>query len=129
MRKSLSILVLIFLLAACTSAPTSAATTPAAKEPQVQPSPASTEYTSGTLWLRLSSPQDGAVVNQPVINVTGQAPADTVISLNDDIILVPADGIFSTPVTLDEGPNILELVASNIDGDEIDLVLTVVYEK
>ena len=64
-----------------------------------------------------------------MINVTGQAPADTVISVNDDIILVPADGNFSIPVTLDEGPNVLELAASNTGGDEIDLVLTVVYEK
>ncbi len=129
MRKSFLLIVLLFLLAACTSAPTSTQTQPAAAESPVQPSPTSTEYTSGSLWLRLSSPQDGDVVAQPVINVTGQAPAETVISLNDDILVVPADGNFSIPVTLDEGPNVLELVASNIDGDEIDLVLTVVYEK
>ncbi len=129
MRKSFLLIVLLFLLAACTSAPTSTQTLPAAAESPVQPSPASTEYTSGSLWLRLSSPQDGDVVAQPVINVTGQAPAETVISLNDDILVVPADENFSVPVTLDEGPNVLELVASNIDGDEIDLVLTVVYEK
>lgn len=129
MRKSILILALVFLLTACTSAPASTETQPAAAESPVQPSPASTEYTSGTLWLRLSSPQDGDVVSQPVINVTGQAPAETVISLNDDIFVVPAGENFTIPVTLDEGPNVLELVASNIDGDEIDLVLTVVFEK
>ena len=87
------------------------------------------EGTNGTFWLQVFTPQDGDIVNQEVIHVTGQAPAETVISLNEDIFLVADEGVFSIPVTLEEGPNVLELVASNIDGDEIDLILTVVYEK
>ena len=91
--------------------------------------PSSVEYTNGSLWLRLFTPKDGDIVNQKVINVSGQAPVETVISLNEDIILVGNEGSFSIPVTLDEGPNVIELVASNVDGDIIELVLTIVYEE
>lgn len=87
------------------------------------------EYTSGSLWLRLFTPKDGEIVNQNVINVTGQAPVETVISLGEEIFLVADEGSFSIPVILDEGPNVIELVASNVDGDTIELVLTIVYEE
>lgn len=90
--------------------------------------PSTSEFTQGKLWLRLFSPADQEVVTQQVIDVTGQAPAETVISLNEDVYLVSAEGDFSLPVTLTEGPNLIELVASNTDGDEIDVQLTVIYE-
>jgi hypothetical protein len=77
----------------------------------------------------LFSPNDGDIVSQPEINVTGQAPAETVISLNETILLVSGNGLFSIPVLLEEGPNVIEMVASNLDGDEIYLVMTIVYEK
>jgi len=90
--------------------------------------PSYVEYTNGNLWLRLFTPKDGDIVTQEVIEVSGQAPAETVISLNDFIFLVTEEGSFSIPVILDEGPNIIELVASNMDGDEIALVLAIVYD-
>jgi len=91
--------------------------------------PSFVEYTNGSLRLRLFTPKDGDIVNQKVINVSGQAPVDTVISLNGDIFLVADEGEFSIPVILDEGPNVIELVASNVDSDIIELVLTIVYEE
>ena len=91
--------------------------------------PSYVEYSNGNLWLRLFTPMDGDIVTQEVIDVSGQAPAETVISLNDFIFLVTEEGSFSIPVILDEGSNVIELVASNMDGDEIALVLTIVYDK
>ena len=87
-----------------------------------------TEYFAGNLWLRLFTPRQDEIVTQEVIEVSGQAPPETVISLNDIIFLVPEEGSFSIPITLDEGPNVIEFVASNLDGDEIALVLTIVYD-
>ena len=158
MRRLLLIFMPFFLITACTSAkptvepPTATQIPTATLESTSLPAPTSTpvittpvieaqeptktvdvppysEYTSGKLWLHLVSPKDDDTVTESLINVTGQAPAETVISLNDDIFLVPADGNFSIPVALDEGPNVIELVASNTEGDEIELVLTVVYEE
>ncbi len=58
----------------------------------------SVEGTNGTLWLQVFTPQEGDIVNQEVINVSGQAPAETVISLNEEIFLVTDEGIFTIPV-------------------------------
>ena len=93
------------------------------------PGSADQEYTSGDLWLRLTSPKDGEIVTRDVIDVNGQAPEGTVISLNEEILVVAGDEQFTIPIKLDEGPNVIELVASDLNGDEIALVLTVVYEK
>jgi len=115
-------------------APTQTVTTLPATE-TVAPSPlhlpnnqAFTEYTSGTLWVHLFSPQDEAVVQTAQISVTGQAPVDTVISLNDEIYVVSADQSFDIPINLEEGPNVLEFVASDLSGNEVTFILTVTYE-
>jgi hypothetical protein len=97
------------------------------------PSPTSspgtvTEYSSGALWLRLFTPQDEQVVTMAQITVEGQAPAETVIGVNDQIAVIGSDQSFSIPVILEEGPNVIEIIASDVYGNEIDLVLTVVYD-
>lgn len=87
-----------------------------------------TEFQQGNLSILLYSPQDEEVFNVSEIEVSGKAPVETVISINDQIVVVSASGEFSVPVSLEEGPNIIELVASDIEGNELDIVLTVVYE-
>ena len=152
MRNRLIIVVLLFLLTACVPGLLKTESQTLPENPAAQPTPSSSvdnnsqstvgpgstqgdefpsfvEYTSGSLWLRLFTPKDGEIVNLNMINVSGQAPVETVISLGEDIILVGNEGSFSIPVTLDEGPNVIELVASNVDGDIIELVLTIVYEE
>ena len=152
MRSRLIFVVLFFLITACVSEPIKTEMQTLPGNSAAQPTPSSTidnnslntavpestkgdeipsyvEYTNGNLWLRLFTPKDGDIVTQEVINVSGQAPVETVISINDGIFLVTDEGSFSIPVMLDEGPNVVELIASNISGDEIELVLTIVYEK
>ena len=152
MRSQLIFVVLLLLMTACVSDPEMTETQTLPENSIELPMPTSTtdeeilitavpepvegveipsyvEYTNGNLWLRLFTPKDGDIVTQEAIDVSGQAPVETVISLNDFIFLVTEEGSFSIPVILDEGPNIIELVASNLDGDEIALVLTIVYDK
>ncbi len=86
------------------------------------------EYTQGSLWVRLFSPQDGDTVDTPTIKVKGQAPAETVITINDKILVVSADLSFETEVNLEEGPNLIEIVASDLNDNEVDIQLTVNYE-
>jgi len=148
MNKHLIIPALILLLTACSPTPTavpsspttnsnSPTTIPATPMPQeVIPTtiiqPTSTALTapdtSGTLWLQVLSPQDEAVVNTPQVDVTGSAPAGAVISINDEILIVGDDGQFKTTISLDEGPNLIEIVASDDNGNETSLSLAVTYE-
>lgn len=107
----------LILLAAC--APVSAGVTP---------SPTPIELTSGALWLRIISPADEAILVAPQVEVRGEAPAGAALSINDEILIVPADEEFAVTLPLEEGPNAIEIVASDIEGTEITLILVVTYQ-
>jgi len=148
MNKHLIILALILMLIACSPTPTAVpssptansnnpTTIPATPRPQevipttdIQPTPTliTAPEPSGTLWLQVLSPQDEAVVNTPQVDVIGSAPAGAVISVNDEILIVGDDGQFKTTVSLDEGPNLIEIIASDDNGNETSLILTIIYE-
>ena len=82
---------------------------------------------SGPLSLRVVSPQDGATVSTAQIQVSGLASPGEVVTVNDSIIVVGADGQFQTTVSLDQGPNLIEVIASNNSGNETNVELTVTY--
>jgi hypothetical protein len=84
--------------------------------------------TSGSLTVKILEPQDGVAVSTSVVTVKGQAPPETVVTVNDDILLVEADGKFESDVALDEGPNVIEIVASDLEGNEVTFIVTVTYE-
>ena len=121
MRKDI-ILVGVFLLiiVACTTPPTD---NPIAT---LQPTP--WEEVSGTLWVRILSPADNEIVNVSSVEVQGEAPADTVLSVNDEIVIVSSDQVFSLPVALEEGINVIEIVASDYDENEVSFIMTITYQ-
>ncbi len=135
---------LLLVLAACSPLQT---TTPANTPPvaptvgvpqptlasSAPPAPAATAAAAtvppaSAVSLQVLSPQDGAIVNTQQVSVTGAASPGAVVSVNDDILLVGPDGQFHDTVTLDEGPNVIEIVASNTSGSETSLELAVTYE-
>ncbi len=59
--------------------------------------------------------------------MNGTGTPGEVVSVNDNIILIGADGKFDTTISLAEGPNLLEVVASNDAGEETTIELTVTY--
>jgi hypothetical protein len=148
MDKRLLGLVLILVLGACTPTPTAmpTLTSPISSSPAISSVASSAQNASPaaslsvtetaipvteaptTLTLQVLSPQDEAVVNVPQVDVVGLAPMGAVVSVNDEILIVGADGQFSTPIALDEGPNVIEIVASDDNANETSLILTVTYE-
>ena len=101
-------------------------TQPSAEEAVATQPPA--EAASGALWLRVLSPEDGETVNTPTIKIKGQAPAETVVTLNDQFLVVSADQSFEVEFNLEEGPNLIEIVASDLNGNEVFIPLTIEYE-
>jgi len=59
--------------------------------------------------------------------VKGVTTADATVSVKGSLVDVGADGKFSTTVSLEEGPNSIEVVASDSQGNENSQVLTVIY--
>lgn len=78
--------------------------------------------------VSLFAPQEDEVLSDPWADVIGSAPAETVISLNDEIAVAGADGIFSARVPLEEGLNEVMCVASDPDGNEAAFSFVIVYE-
>lgn len=77
--------------------------------------------------LQVTEPQDEITVNTPTVQVEGMTTADAVVSINGSLVAVDASGKFSTTVILEEGPNSIEVVASDSQGNENSQVLTVIY--
>jgi Glucodextranase, domain B len=84
--------------------------------------------TSAALWVKILTPEDGATVTTQAVKITGQAPPETVITINDEILVVPQDQSFEVEVLLQEGPNLIDIVASDLSGNELYIPLTVFYE-
>jgi len=84
--------------------------------------------TAGSLSVTILSPADETVVTVPQVDVVGQAPAEAVISVNDNMVVAGATGQFSTTVPLQEGPNEINVVASDVEGDEASNQLIITYD-
>lgn len=78
--------------------------------------------------VSLFSPQDDEVVSEAWVDVVGAAPAETVITLNDEITLAGADGMFYARVPLEEGLNEIVCAASDMEGNEVAFSFIIVYE-
>ncbi len=146
MRKLIAFCMALLALAACsplltetpqrtTTLPTPAAPSAtsmqgAAPATQVPQAAASVQPAAGgvPVALQVLSPQDGAVVNTAQVTVSGMATPGAVVTVNDDILIVGADGQFQDTVTLSEGLNLIEVVASNTSGSEASVELTIGYE-
>ncbi len=95
--------------------------TPGAKVAKPAPS------ASPALRLKILSPEPNAVVNVPHVDVTGQGTPGAVVTLNEAILIIDATGAFSVTLPLVEGPNLVEIEASDASGNGTYLELTVTY--
>jgi hypothetical protein len=89
---------------------------------------AATPTPSAGFTLTLETPHDGETVNFTPLLVIGQTEPNAIVSVNDTVGLANADGRFSLAVPLEEGPNVLEVIASNKAGEQTSLILTVLYQ-
>ena len=91
------------------------------------PTQAPIVLTTGSFTLTVTSPADQAVVAKPGVELRGKVSDAAVLTVNDDTYLLEA-GAFTETVQLQEGINAIQIVASDMDGNEVDLILTVTYQ-
>ena len=119
MKKIMFALTLILLLALALGAVGCA-------EEETTPSPTPT-----ALSLEITQPEDGAEVSTSPINVTGKTIPGAVVSASIDDTVEIADvdqnGNFSVTVVLEEGPNLIEVIASDQQGNEKSSSVTIFY--
>lgn len=78
----------------------------------------------GKFTVQLFSNAD-VEVNAATYTITGRAPVETVISCNKQISVVGKNQTFNFSVPLSQGPNLIEVVASDPSGDEVSFEITV----
>ena len=110
-------------VATATAVPTATPEPTATLEPS--PTPVATD---AELFLQLVEPESSEVITEePSIEVVGRTRIDAVVTVNDTVVDPDSEGQFSSTVELEEGPNIIEVVSSIANGQQLDLVLVVIY--
>lgn len=97
-----------------------------AAKPTATPMPTETVFS-----LEISQPLNEAQVAADTVVVIGRTAPNAVVSLlvNEEIEIADVDqnGNFSVTITLEEGPNLIEVIASDQYGNEDSITLVVSY--
>jgi hypothetical protein len=98
--------------------------------PEIPPTLAveSTPTPASTFTVTLETPRDGETIRTSSMLAVGQTAPNAIVSVNDVVGLAGDDGRFALVVTLQPGPNVLEVIASRPNGDQAFLILTVLYQ-
>ena len=80
-------------------------------------------------FLTVTQPADESIINTNKVEVRGRTSPGAVVSVNDEISTADTQGIFTITITMEEGPNIIEVIASNKDGNEARTSLIVTLVK
>ncbi len=113
--------------------PAATATPTATSTPVAAPSPTPTaavinvgEIQRFGLFLEIEGLSEESVVRGDSVVARGRTSPDALVSINGVIVPVDVDGAFEAMLALDPGPNLIEVVASDLDGNETSQVLAVV---
>lgn len=115
------------VMAPATTTPMPASATPGLS-PQGTATPArSGSAAQGALFLSISEPAPESVVTARRLVIAGCAAPGAFVSVDDDVVSLDAAGCFRTTVLLEEGPNSLDVVASDRSGRQAAAVVNVIY--
>jgi hypothetical protein len=81
--------------------------------------------TDTTILLKIISPVDGADINGDKVTVSGQTAPGATININDQAATADGKGNFSIPITLNAGPNSIDVVAVDDNGNQNEVILMV----
>ena len=77
--------------------------------------------------LVITEPKHESIVSDENIQLSGRTGPEAVVSVNGALQSVDLMGSFSTPVVLEPGPNLFDVVATNVDGRVSSSVVAVIY--
>ena len=120
-----------------TPMPTSTSTTAPTNTPTTGPTPTMTLVgptttpaisgeIPGGLFLHITNLPKESVLRTSTVSISGNTAPDALLSINGVLIDVDGNGRFTSTLTLQEGPNVIEIVASNFQGNKVSAVLTII---
>ena len=77
--------------------------------------------------LVVTEPADQSIVSTSFNRLSGRTGPEAVVSVNGVSVAVDVVGLFSTTVDLDAGPNLIDLVSTNSDGQTMSTVIAVIF--
>ena len=83
------------------------------------------EYTDGDVPLKIIQPLDSSTVNSNTVVVKGQTVPGALVCVNDETATADAAGNFSVSISLESGPNAIDIIAFDDDGNDGEVVLMV----
>lgn len=86
------------------------------------------EQTSGSLTARIFSAQE-TTINQRKVSLQGWVNHAAVISVNDIIAVTDTEDEFSVELQLESGPNLVEVLVSDQDGNEVRFEIIIYVEE
>jgi hypothetical protein len=104
--------------------------TPVVVVPEVPPTLAlpNTPTPAATFQVTLETPRDGDTINTSPLPVTGVTVPNAIVSVNDVVGVANGEGRFDLLVPLEAGPNVLEVIASQPNGQQAFVIVTVMYQ-
>ncbi len=77
--------------------------------------------------LLLTAPENESVVSSSTVPLAGRTGPNAIVSINGRSVPVNRFGYFSSTMFLEEGPNLIDVVATNDDGQTLSTVIAVIY--
>ena len=90
------------------------------------PTPTSTPILTTGLFVQVTNLPKESVVHTNTVRVDGRTSPDAIVSVNGIIVDVDEEGRFTAIVSLEEGTNIIEVIASDFAGNEDSAVLAII---
>ena len=121
---------LLVLIGACAPTPEEITPTPAPPPEEVTPAPPAEEVTptpTPEFFLAVTQPADDSIIDADKVEVRGRTSPDAVVSINGELVEVDEEGNFTMMVVLEEGPNIIEVIASDLEGNQESHTLVIMY--
>lgn len=80
-------------------------------------------------FLIVTEPEDQSFVTHPTIPLIGRTTAGTGVTVNGVAVPVDISGVFSTTITLEPGPNLIEVRGASSEGEELSALVAVIYRE
>jgi len=77
------------------------------------------------LPLKVIQPSDAATINADSVTIKGQTKPGATLNIDDELGVADADGNFSITISLNEGPNAIDIIATDGSGKEGEVLLLV----
>ncbi len=78
-------------------------------------------------FLLVTQPEKQSVSTHPTIPLVGRTTPGTTVSVNGVTVPVDVDGVFSTTVMLETGPNVIVVQGVSVDGTALNEDVPVIY--